>query len=230
MAVGRICDVSELVVVDREAPVGTVDPLELVELRLEIGQLRQRREARVPRGVLRRRLVSGVRMIAHAGGPEETRILAAELLRPRCGRRAAKLFRGGAPQLVVILVDAVQHPQERQRLGLREVPGKPSRMRGVGPADQPSSGELADQDRVAAVARRLQRAPPGVDEAPVHVRRDKDRRAIDRLRPEILAEVGLVPDRPEADPGQRLAGILGVGIAAAVPGRHRAEERSVLGG
>ena len=54
-----------------------------------------------------------------------------------------------------------------------------------------------------AVAGRLQRAPGLPDQAAVHAGRHRHRRAVDRLRPQVLAEVRLVPDRPEAHPRQR---------------------------
>src|SRR6202043_1432797 len=61
---------------------------------------------------------------------------------------------------------------------------------------------LADEHGVAAgtVAGCLQGRPGAVDEAAIEIRRDLD--GPERLRGELVAVVGLIPDRPELDGGQ----------------------------
>src|ERR1700678_2753302 len=88
--------------------------------------------------------------------------------------------------------------------------------------------EAADQDRVLAVTGLLQRVPAGVEKTAIHLRRIGDRRAVDRLRAKVLAEVRLVPDRPEVDPWQRRRLALG-GVLPVVTSCDRREELTVSG-
>ena len=107
-----------------------------------------------------------------------------------------------SPQLFVRRADAVQRADELQWLGGGEIAGKALWGAPGGLGRLPPCVEVSDHDRVAAVARGLQRAPSGVEQAPVHRRRRGHGGPLDGLRGEVHTEVRLVPDLPEADPRQ----------------------------
>ena len=190
--------------------VRAVDPVQPVERALESRNLRQVGEVRIAgrpgaqlalpgpaqvgRQARRRRLL--VRMGGEPAGAEQRRVLLAEAARRGRRARAALGLRGRAPELAVVRIDAVQRPQEDQRLHVGEhAPGVHAVRR-----------HLAEQDlvRPGGVAGGLERAPRRIHEVSVDMRAVRDRLvAPGSLRRDVVAVVRLVPDRPEAHARQR---------------------------
>ena len=167
------------------------------------GRSRERRDVWILRGLDRRGLVVRIRVIGEARGLEQRRVLAPEAARAGGGRGAPDRPRPASAQLPIARVDAVQRAQELQRLGLSEVPGQSLGMAGARAAAQSERRELADQDRVVSVPGRLERVPHLAGERAIHSGRDRRGRPVDRLGPEVFAEVWLVPDRPKVHTRQR---------------------------
>ena len=144
-------------------------------------------------------------------GREQRRVLLAEAARRGRRRRAALGLRGRASQLAIVRIDAVQGPQEDQRLHVREHAPRVHAVR----------RHLAEQDlvRPGGVAGGLERAPSRIHEVSVDMRAVRDRLVASRaLRGDVVAVVRLVPDRPEAHARQRCgrAGrLVGPAIASA---------------
>ena len=107
---------------------------------------------------------------------------------------AAALARRRAAVLAVVLVEADHLAEEVERRDLL--------ARGAAARHQ-----LAEQDRVAVVARALE---PGVTrQVQVPVQRGRDRRALLALRAQPAVQVRLVPERPQVDVRELLADRLG---------------------
>ena len=222
-AVRRVGDVAVLVVVDGEAVAGAVDALEPVERGGEARELVELDEVGVGRAGLGRGKVDRVRVIGEAGGLEQPGMDSPEAARAGGAGGAAHHGGGAAAQLTVARVHAVQGADELHGLRGAEVAGQPVGRVAAGAAALATRVEVAENDRVACVAAGAEGLPGRVDQAAVDHRRDRDGRALDRLRREVGAEVGLVPELPPAHSGQPL-------VLAAVAGADRLNELPVLRG
>ena len=170
-------------------------------------------------GGVGRHLTLGIWVEREPGRVEQPRVVGRERFGPGGRRRAASQRRGRSPQRMQRLVHAVQRANEAQRHHPGEVARKPA-------GRLPARSHLADQDLVLPMAGLLERRPGRVEQLPVVDRRDLHGRVVDRLRGELLAVVGLIPDRPE--PHGRQRGLTGRLVRAVVPGADGLGEHAEL--
>ena len=202
-AVGRMRDVAVLGAVNRKAPVGSVHPLHPVDSALEVpsrgnGAMSGSREVSIVGGWL-----NGYGWSARPAGVEQSRVVA--------GNARA----GGARRASHRPCRRARAKGDRPSRRSTECGGTAAAWSGrTGLADPGDAyGSRARSARRGAnsptrivsraVAARPERVPGLPDQAAVRAGRHRHGRAFDRLRPQVLAEVRLVPDRPEAHARQR---------------------------
>ena len=136
-------------------------------------------------------------MEAEPAGLEQPGMLARERRRPGAAST------GQLRSVAAVPLSGCNEPSTQYSARMKRSGTIPEKLPGWSPTVCPRGRDLADHDRVATMAGRLQRAPGRVEQPAVERGGDLDGRVVDRLRRQLLAVVGLVPDRPEVDPGQR---------------------------